>query len=101
MTDDSYVCTRFALFHLVWYFFLYQSPFSTSCIVFDSVSTSINKALSVHPYAKIFACGDFSVHCKDWLTYSAGVTDRPGELFCNFFVSYDLYQGPYTGLRLP
>ena len=99
MTDDSYVCTRFALFHLVWYFFLYQSPFSTSCIVFDSVSTSINKALSVHLYAKIFACGDFSVHHKDWLTYS-GVTNRPGEL-CVTFVSYDLTQGRCTGPWLP
>ena len=64
------------------------------------VSTSIDKALSVYPYTKIFACGDFSVHHKDWPTYS-GVTDRPGELCCNFSVSHDLTQGPYSGLWLP
>ena len=44
---------RFALPHSVTYFFLCQSPFSTSCIVFDSLSTSIDKALSVHPCVKI------------------------------------------------
>ena len=100
MTDELYVCSWFALLHSVTYFFLYQSPFSTSCIVSDTVSTSIDNALSVHPYTKIFACGDFSVHHKDWLTYS-GVTDRPGELCCNFSVSHDLTQGPYPGLWLP
>ena len=97
MTDESYVCSWLALVHSVTYFLLYQSPFSSSCIVFDFVSTSIDKALSVHPYTKIFVCGDFSVHHKDWLTYS-GVTDRPGKLCCNFSVSHALTQGPYPGL---
>ena len=96
MPDESHLCSSFALFHSVMYFFLYQLPFSTSCTVFDSVSTNIDKVLSVHSYTKIFACGDFSVHHEDWLTYS-GVTDRPGELCCNFSVSHDLTQGLYPG----
>ena len=37
----------------------------------------------------MFVFGDFSVHHKDWLTYSSG-TDRPRELCYNFSISNDL-----------
>ena len=46
--------------------------------VFDSISSNIDKVLSINPSANVFNFGDFNVHHKDWLTYSGG-TDRPGE----------------------
>ena len=44
------------------------------CTVFDSISSNIDKVLWINPSA-VFVFGDFNVHHKDWLTYSAG-TDR-------------------------
>ena len=39
---DSYLCLRVALLHsLSYFFFLYQSPFSALCTVFDSISFNI------------------------------------------------------------
>ena len=49
------------------------------CTVFDSISSNIDEVLSISPSATVFVFGDFNVHHKDWLTYSAG-TDRLGEL---------------------
>ena len=38
---DSYLCFRLALLHSVpYFFFLYQSPSSSFCIVFESVSSN-------------------------------------------------------------
>ena len=48
----------------------------------------------------MFVFGDFNLHPKDWLTYSAG-TDRPGELCYNFSVSYDLTQMVNFPTRIP
>ena len=80
---DSYLCFQLALLHSVSYlFFLYGSPLSL-CMVFDSVSSKIDEVLSINPSAKVLVFGDFNVHHKDWLTYSAG-TDRSGE-FCYSF----------------
>ena len=77
---DSYLCFRLALLHSVsYFFFLYQSPSSSLCTVFDSISSNIDEVLSINPSANVFVFGDFNVHHKDWLTYSGG-TDRPGEL---------------------
>ena len=87
---DSYLCFRLALLRSVsYFFFLYRSPSSTLCTVFDSISSNIDEVLSINPSANVF--GDFNVHRKDWLTYSGG-TDRPGELCYNFSVSNDLTQ---------
>ena len=81
---DSYLCFRLALLHLVsYFFFLYRSPSSALCTVFDSISSNIDEVLSINPSANVFVFGDFNVHHKDWLTYSSG-TDRPGELCYNF-----------------
>ena len=89
---DSYLCFRFALLHSVsYFFFLYQSPSSSLCPVFDSISSNIDEVLSINPSANVFVFRDFNVHHKDWLTYSGG-TDRPGELSCNFSISNDLTQ---------
>ena len=89
---DSYLCFRLALLHSVsYFFFLYRSPSSALCMVFDSISSNIDEVLSINPSANAFVFGDFNVHHKDWLTYSSG-TDRPGELCYNFSISKDLTQ---------
>ena len=63
---DSYLCFRLALLHsLSYFFFLYQSPSLSLCTIFDSVSSSIDEALSINPSANIFVFGDFDVHHKD------------------------------------
>ena len=81
---DSYLCFRLALLHsLSYFFFLYRSPYLSLCTVFDSISSNIDEVLSINLSANAFVFGDFSVHHKDWLTYSGG-TYRPGEL-CHSF----------------
>ena len=81
---DSYLCFRLALLHsMSYFFFLYRSPSSSLCTVFDSISSNIDEVLSINPSANVFVFGDFNVHHKDWLTYSGG-TDRPGEFCYNF-----------------
>ena len=54
-SDDSYSCIRLTLFHLMYCFtFLYQSPPSSLCTVFDVVSSHIDRSLSINPSAKVF-----------------------------------------------
>ena len=78
--EDSYLCFQLALHHSVsYFFFLYRSPSSSLCKVFDSISSNIDEVLLINPSGNVFVLGDFKVHHKDWLTYSSG-TDRPGEL---------------------
>ena len=63
---DSYLCFRLASLHSVsYFFFLYRSPSSDLCTVFDSISSNINEILSINPSANIFVFGDFNVHHKD------------------------------------
>ena len=98
---DSYLCFRLVLLHSVSYFvFLYRSPFSSSCTVFDSISSNIDEVLSINPSANVFVFGDFNVYRKDWLTYSGG-TERPGELCYNFSISNDLTQTVNFPTRIP
>ena len=99
---DSYLCFRLALLHSVsYFFFLYRSPSSSLCTVFDSVSSNIGEVLSVNPSANVFVFGDFNVHHKDWLTYSGG-TDRPGELcYKRLSISNDLTQIVNFPTRIP
>ena len=69
---DSYLCFRLALLHSVsYFFFLYQSPSSSLCMVFDFISSNIDGVLSINP-STVFVFGDFIIHHKDWLTYSGG-----------------------------
>ena len=85
---DSYLCFGMTLLHAVsYFFFLYRSPSSALCTVFDSISSNIDEALSINPSANVFVFEDFKVHHKDWLTYSNG-TDRPGELCYNLKLPY-------------
>ena len=98
---DSYLCFRLALLHSVsYFFFLYRSPTSALCTVFDSISSNIDEVLSINPSANIFVFGDFNVHHKDWLTYSGG-TGQPGELCYNFFISNGLTQMVNFPTRIP
>ena len=79
---DSYLCFHMDLLHsMSYFFFLYQSPSSPLCMVFDSISSNIDEVLSINPSA-VFVFGDY-VHHKDWLNYS-GQTDQPGEFCYNF-----------------
>ena len=91
-SSDSYLCFRLALLHSVsYFFFLYRSPPSALCMVFDSISSNIDEVLSINPPANVFVFGDFNVHHKDWLTYSSEI-DQPGELCYNFSISNDFSQ---------
>ena len=83
-----------------YFFFLYRSPSSSLCTVFDSISSNIDEVLSINPSANVFVFGDFNIHHKDWLTYSGG-TDRPGELCYNFSLSNDLTQIVNFPTRIP
>ena len=98
---DFYLCFRLDLLHSVFYFFfLYRSPSSSLCKVFDSISSNIDEVLSINPSANVFVLGDFNVHHKHWLTYS-GRTDRSGELCYNFSISNDLTQIVNFPTRIP
>ena len=64
---DSYLCFRLVLLLSVsYFFFLYQSP-SSLCTVFDSISSNIDKVLSINSSANVFVFWDFNVHHKDYL----------------------------------
>ena len=73
-SEDSYLCLRLALLHLVFYFsLLYQSPSSSLYTIVDVVLSNTDGVLSVNPSANVFL----------FLTHSGG-TDRPRR-FCNIF----------------
>ena len=53
---DSYLCFRLALLHSVsYFFFLYRSPSSALCTVFDSISSNIDEVLSINPSANVLS----------------------------------------------
>ena len=98
---DSYLCFRLALLHsLSYFFFLYRSPSSALCTVFDSISSKMDEVFSINPSANIFVFGDFDVHHKEWLAYSGG-TDQPGELCYNFSIANDPTQMVNFPTRIP
>ena len=97
---DSYLCFQLAFLHSVsYFFFLYQSPSSALCTVFDSISSTIDEVLSINPSA-VFVFGDLNVHHKDWVTYAGG-TDQPHELCYIFSISEDLTQMVNFPTRIP
>ena len=98
---ESCLCFRLALLHSVSSsFFVYRSPSSALCRVFDSISYNIDEVLSINLSANVFVFGHFSVHHKDWLIYSGG-TLRPGELCYNCSFSNDLTQMVNFPTRIP
>ena len=77
---DSYLCFQLALLHSVsYFFFLYQSPSSALCMVFDSILSNIDEVLSINP-SDVFVFGDFNVHHMDSLFYSGGTDDLTDDL---------------------
>ena len=58
-------------------------------MIFGSISGNIDDVLSINPSTNVVVFGHFTVHHKDWLTYSGG-TGRLGELSYNFSISNDL-----------
>ena len=54
----GFLSFRLALF-IVLLFFLQQSASSTSCKVFDSISSNIDQVFSINPSANVFFFGDF------------------------------------------
>ena len=50
-----------------YFFLLYQSS-SSSCTVFDSISSNLDAVVWINPSANKFVFGDFNIDHKDWLT---------------------------------
>ena len=96
---ESHNSLKLSFTNIRW-LFLCQSPSSSLCAVFDSISSNIYQVLSINPSANVFVSGDFNVHRKDWLTYS-GETDGPSELCYNFSISNDLIQMVNFPTRIP
>ena len=70
-------------------------------MVFDSISSCIDKVFSINPSANVFTFGDFNVRHKEWLTFS-GRTVRPGEICYDFsMISNDLIQMINFPTRIP
>ena len=69
-------------------------------MVFDSISSNIDKVLLINPSANVFVFGKFNIHHKDWLSYSDG-TDKTGELCYNFSISNDFTQIVNFPTRIP
>ena len=66
---DSYLCFRLALRHSVsYFFFLYRSPSSALCTVFDSISSNIDEVLSINPSANVLS----QMTLLSWLTFLFG-----------------------------
>ena len=85
---DSYLCFWLALLHSVsYFFFLYQSPSSSLCMVFDSISSNIDDVPMINLSANVFVFRDKH---QNWQTEFGG-TDRPVNSVI-IFISYDLTQ---------
>ena len=82
-SSDSLYTFFILLIRLIHFFFLYRSPFSFLCTVFDSILSNIDELLSINLSANAYVFGDFNIHHNHWLTYYDG-TDRSGELCYNF-----------------
>ena len=63
------------LYSVSYFFFLYQSPSLSFCMVLGSVSSNIDEVLSINPSANVFVFGDFNVHHKDGLPILAELID--------------------------
>ena len=66
-----YVFNWFHFTQVSYFFFLYWSPSSSLCTIFDSISSNTYEVLLIKPCANLFAFGDF----RDWLTYSGRIDE--------------------------
>ena len=65
----------------------------------NSVSQSIDSALTSHPSANIFVFGDFNLNHKEWL--NSNRTDTAGTHVYNFALSQSLHQTVDFVTRIP
>ena len=63
-------------------------------------SNSIDRAVTLHPSANIFVCGDFNAHHKDWLP-NHNKTDEAGRNAYSFVLSHDFSQMVDFITRIP
>ena len=90
-SEDSYLCSRLPVPHLLFYFFfLYWSPSSSLCTIFDAISSNIVEVFSIRLFANVFFLGDFNIHHKDWLTFSFAASCAAAIAHRNHF--FRLYQ---------
>ena len=82
---DSYLCFWLALLHSVsYFFFLYWSPFSSLCTIFDAISSNIGEVLSINPSANVLLFRAFNVQSEIVsVTHCSG--PREMEITLNFF----------------
>ena len=65
-SEDSYLCFDWLYFTQCLTSLSSMDHFFLSlCTVFDSISSKIDKVLSVNPSAEVFVFADFNVHYKD------------------------------------
>lgn len=74
-----------------YYLFFHLSAYSNDCRVLDTISDTIEKALSLHTSAHIFAFGDFTVHRVRCLNHS-NATDPAGNQTLDFSLTQSLTQ---------
>ena len=81
---DSYLCFRLALLYSVsYFFFLYRSPSSALCTVFDSISSNIDEVLSIKPSANVFVFGNFNSIIRTGLLILVELSD-----LVNFVITF-------------
>ena len=101
LPDSPFMCFRLSLLHSTSYLFvLYRSPSNQDCSVLDNISDSIDRAISSHPSANIYVCGDFNSHHKDWLPNHIK-TDQAGRNAQSFAISHNLSQMVDFITRIP
>ena len=89
---DSYLCFRLALRRSVsYFFFLYRSPSSTLCTVFDSISSNIDEVLSINQSANFLSSETLTSIRRTGLPILVEQIDLVNSCY-NFSVSNDLTQ---------
>ena len=83
-----------------YFFFLYRSPSSFLCTVFDSISSNIDEVLSINSSANVFVFRDFNVHHKDYLPILVELIDLVNSVII-FSISNNLTQMVNFTTRIP
>ena len=65
--------------------FLYHSPSSSLCTVFNAILSNIHDVPLINPSANMFVFGDFNIHHKDWPTYFGGTNSYTWWTLLKFF----------------
>ena len=82
---DSYLCFWLALLYSVsYFFFLYWSPFSSLCTIFDAISSNIGEVLSINPSANVLLFRAFNFQ-SEIVSVTICSGPREMEITLNFF----------------